>query len=187
MQGIILLTIIIAIIVVVIIKDIKSLKKDNTHEEPIQNEIPNQNEIPTSIPKQGLYSKKKYLTATEKEFYQKLLKAVEKFNVNVQAQINLASVIQKNNNSYRNELFRNVDFGIFDEDYNVILLIELNDRTHLQNSRRTRDNKVNEICNIAGIPIVTFWTIEDNTIENIQNCITEHIEAFGGKYSVKVV
>lgn len=143
-------------------------------------------EVTEPIPQRGLYSKKKYLTNTEKKFYQKLLIATNNFNVNVQMQINLACIIDKNDNSYRNELFRNIDFGIFDENYNIILLIELNDSTHFMYDRIERDCKVKEICDNAKIPLVTFWANDTNTVEYIRTRITNDIIEFGKKYGVKV-
>lgn len=82
-------------------------------------------------------------------------------------QVNLASVIDKEGSGYRSELFRNVDFGVFDFNFRPILLIEINDRTHLRKDRRARDEKVNSICKKARIPLVTFWTrdgIDNNDI-----------------------
>ena len=77
----------------------------------------------------------------------------------LQPQINLASIINKESNSrYQNELFRNIDFGIFDKNYKLIVLIEINDRSHLDPKRRERDDKVHRICKNANIPLITFWT-----------------------------
>lgn len=59
---------------------------------------------------------------------------------------------------YHNELFRNIDFGIFDKSYNLKLLIEINDKTHTLSDRRERDKKVRTICAKANIPIITFRT-----------------------------
>ncbi|MDD6488410.1 MAG: DUF2726 domain-containing protein [Clostridia bacterium] len=78
----------------------------------------------------------------------------------LQPQINLSSIIERTDNScYRNELFRNVDAGIFDrETYKPLVLIEINDDSHNRPDRRSRDIKVKMICEEAGIPLITFWT-----------------------------
>lgn len=58
---------------------------------------------------------------------------------------------------YRLELFRVIDFGIFDQEYKLCVLVEINDPSH-ETPERERDKKVVEICKEAGIPLVTFWT-----------------------------
>ena len=73
-------------------------------------------------------------------------------------QVNLASVIDKEDQGFRTELFRNVDFGVFDYNYRPLLLIEINDNTHFRKDRVERDKKVNTICRRAKLPLVTFWT-----------------------------
>jgi len=40
----------------------------------------------------------------------------------------------------------------------ILLLIELNDSSHNDIQRRKRDIKVREICEKAGIRIITFYT-----------------------------
>ncbi|MBE6916660.1 MAG: DUF2726 domain-containing protein [Ruminococcaceae bacterium] len=70
-----------------------------------------------------------------------------------------ASIIDKESQSkYRNELFRNIDFGIFDSNYSLKLLIEINDESHMRADRSARDSKVKTICDEAGIPLIVFWT-----------------------------
>lgn len=123
----------------------------------------------------GYYKPKKLLTTTEILFYHKLIEATKFKNVEVLPQINLASVIEKKS-KYRNELFRNIDFGIFDENYNVIVLIELNDKTHFTNQRMKRDSNVREICKRTGIPVKTFWTTNNNTVQSIADELNKYIE-----------
>ena len=56
-------------------------------------------------------------------------------------------------------MFRNVDFAIFDKDYkNILLLIELNDKTHSSKRRISRDLKVEKIVNQAGIKLIKFYS-----------------------------
>lgn len=104
------------------------------------------------------YSKKALLTATEIKFKN----AIEKFipeNYVLYPQINLASIIKRTDeHTYQNELYRNVDFCVFNEKFIPQLIIEINDNTHKEKSRQARDIKVQNICESAGIPIVKFWT-----------------------------
>ena len=90
-------------------------------------------------------------------------------------QINLASVIEKEGSGYRSELFRNVDFGVFDFNYRPILLIEINDSTHLRKDRISRDKKVNAICKKAHIPLVTFWTSDGIDKEAIYQKLKKYL------------
>ena len=77
----------------------------------------------------------------------------------VQPQVNLASIIEKTSDSkYRNELFRNIDFCIFDNNYKPLVLVEINDATHMTNDRKERDQKVKNICAEAKLPLITLWT-----------------------------
>ena len=81
------------------------------------------------------------------------------------------------NDRYRTELFRNVDFGIFTKDYTkLLLLIELNDSSHKNISRRDRDLKVKKILNDAGIPLINFYSNYPNEKEYVINRILKTIE-----------
>jgi len=74
-------------------------------------------------------------------------------------QINLASFIERTDDArFRNELYRNVDFLVTDETYKPKIVIEINDQTHLTPERKERDEKVQKICEEAGIPIIKLWT-----------------------------
>ncbi|MCL2280481.1 DUF2726 domain-containing protein [Candidatus Saccharibacteria bacterium] len=129
--------------------------------------------IPKQINPQVEYSSKKLLSVSEKRFLD-LLTPLTKYGLIIVPQVNLASVIQKNGNArYQNELFRNVDFGIFDKDFNVRLLIELNDATHGQKKRQYRDIKVRQITKNAGIPLITFYTNKPNKQEYVLHRISE--------------
>ena len=81
------------------------------------------------------------------------------------------------NDRYRTELFRNVDFCIFTKDYTkLLLLIELNDSSHKNISRRDRDLKVKKILNDAGIPLINFYSNYPNEKEYVINRILKTIE-----------
>ena len=114
------------------------------------------------------------LTPTEMEYYIVL----EKFfgrDYKVLPQINLASVIDKIGEGFRTELFRNVDFGIFDQGFRPIVLIEINDNTHTRKDRIARDEKVNMIAKKAHIPLVTFWTRDGIDQQYIYQTIKKYL------------
>jgi hypothetical protein len=116
-----------------------------------------------------VYTKKRLITSNEEVFLKNLISATKNQYI-IQAQINLASIIEKTSNEkYQNELYRNVDFGIFDKNLFPLLLIELNDSSHKNFNRHQRDIKVRDICEKAGIPIVTFYSNMPNRVDYIEN------------------
>ncbi len=124
-----------------------------------------------------IYKKKSIMTKTERDFYDKIKYLEPEYKVI--PQVNLASIISKeNNNRYYTDLFRNIDFAIFDTSLEeVLLLIELNDETHQLKKRKRRDFKIKKICNAAGIPLLFFYTKypneKDYVINRIRNVINK--------------
>lgn len=124
-----------------------------------------------------LYRQKPLMTNSELTFFNKL-KYLET-NYRIVPQLNLATVIQKiNNNKYNTDLFRIVDFAIFNKDYSkLLLLIELNDKTHETKSRKRRDFKVSNICRDANIKLITFYTKYPNEEQYVINRILKEINS----------
>lgn len=121
--------------------------------------------------------KKALLSTVEQHFFDAIKKALPEGFLAF-PQINLATFITATDQSiYHNELFRNVDFLITDSDYKPRVAIEINDQTHQQRERKTRDRKVKDICAEAGIPLITFWTSYGVNQEYIQKKITETLNA----------
>ena len=114
----------------------------------------------TPSPNKQIYQKKYFMTSSEKIFYQKIMS----FNKDyvVIPQLNLASINEKKDAKYRTELFRNVDYAIFSKNFDILLLIELNDITHKNKKRYERDQKVKEILKTCNIPLLTFYTSYPN-------------------------
>lgn len=123
------------------------------------------------------YARKKTLMSPcEYEFYQ-LLCGIRPEKYTVLPQMALVSVIDKvTNNSYRNELFRIADYCFVDKTtFAPLLLVELNDSSHLRADRVERDEKVNAICAAAGLPLLTFWTKDDNTFDSVRRAVERNI------------
>lgn len=101
--------------------------------------------------------------------------APDKYEVIPQAALN--SVIDKlTQNAYRNELFRVVDFLFVDKTtFAPLLLVELNDSSHLKADRQERDRKVKEICDRAGMPLVTFTTAESKDFLLVRKTVLKNI------------
>lgn len=124
---------------------------------------------------QKYYTKKKLLTDNELFFYDCFKKLDSKYITF--PQINLASIIYKHSsNKYRNELFRNIDFCIFDKDLNILLAIEINDDSHKKNNRISRDKKVKEILKSCNIELLTYNINYPNTQESVIKRTTEILE-----------
>ncbi len=119
------------------------------------------------LKEKNIYKKKNIMTDYEYKFYL-ILKELEKYNYKVIPQVNLATIVEKvNNKKYYTELFRNIDFVIFNEDLtDVLLLIEVNDATH---------NKVKSICANAGLNLITFYTKYANEKSYVLNRVLASI------------
>ncbi len=102
--------------------------------------------------------KRAVLTGPEREFYRLLKELLSPEHFDIYPETALVSVIEKLTQSgYRNELFRVADFCIADcKTAEPLVLIEINDASHRRADRAERDRKVAEICERAGLPLVTF-------------------------------
>ena len=129
------------------------------------------NQSTKNIQPEPYYEIKPYMTTSEFVFYHKLLKVNENFIII--PQIPLSAIIKKINGKYQNELNRIIDFGIFDKNFNLLLLIELNDSSHNEINRKDRDLKVKKILNDCYIKLLTFYTKYPNEQEYISNRINE--------------
>ncbi|MFR2585189.1 MAG: DUF2726 domain-containing protein [Bacilli bacterium] len=123
------------------------------------------------------YIRKNFLTNNELIFLNKLKELEMENGLKVVPQVNLATIIKKISDiPYQNELFRNIDYGIFSNNYErLLLLIELNDSSHQSQNRQYRDKKVHEICEMAGIKLIRFYTKYPNEKEYVKNRIRNEI------------
>ena len=165
MIGILIFIIIVVFIgiIISILFSFKYLKKSN-NKHIVEN---NQNKGHSSL----LYELKTSLVSkAELQFYKKL-EYLYGNSYKIQVQVNLASIINKND-TFRNDLFRNIDFGIFEkETLKPLLLIELNDSTHKNYKRYNRDIKIREILKQVQMPLITFYTDYDNNSDYIKKRI----------------
>lgn len=120
--------------------------------------------------------KNSLLSPIEKEYFS-CIKSVLPEDYSVYPQINLASIINRTDiHTYQNELFRNIDFGVFNKDLAPVFLIEIQDKTHLNVERKNRDNKIKMICEEAGISIVEFWKTDRVDGEEVNRKIKQALE-----------
>lgn len=121
------------------------------------------------------YTKKTLMTKTEIRYFEMIKKAAKGYNI--VPQVNLAAILQKHGDfQYQNELFRNIDFGVFDECYNVVILIEINDPSHNRKDRQERDAKVRDLCKSVGIPLVEFWTKDKHKQSDVDAELSFYLE-----------
>lgn len=157
---------IIVIVIVVITKTKKQKFPKDNYQQP----------TPAKTVVQPIYTKKKLLSKVEIDFY-RAIREIVNGQYRVYPQINLATVIEKQGDfKYQNELYRNIDFAIFDTDFSPIVLIEINDNSHLQPERQKRDIKVRELCRQAGLPMITLWVDKGINKDYIKKRISEYCQ-----------
>jgi len=115
------------------------------------------------------------LTDAENFFYEKLKDIFEDKYI-ILPQIHLLTIIKKNYFSKNKDLNRIVDYGIFNDNYKPLALIELNGDSHYEHDRLIRDEQVSNICLEAGIPLITFWLDEKYSDEQIKKEIESAIK-----------
>lgn len=121
------------------------------------------------------------LTKTEQKFMESIKKALPTGCI-LLVQQTLSSIVEKTDNSkFRNELFRIVDFLVVDTNYKPLFCIEINDSTHEEYARKDRDQKVHDILEEAGIPLVNFWTKYGVNDEYIEKKIFEVLSSLPAK------
>ena len=124
--------------------------------------------------------KTKTITSNE-QYFLDIIKKHFSNNYEIRPQVPLSSIIEKNKEhdwEYQNELNRIIDFGLFDKQSTApLLLIEINDRTHHENKRKYRDQKVKEICEQAGIKLIAFWSEYSNTEQYIVERISKELNS----------
>lgn len=121
-------------------------------------------------------AKDSLLTPTEITYYDTLTEIIGGKYL-LFPQINLASVVDKEGKTNaRTELFRNIDFGVFDYNFKPILLIEINDNSHTRKDRIERDKKVAKILKKAKLPLVTFWVKDGIDVNAMRAVLARHIK-----------
>jgi len=125
----------------------------------------------------GIYTRRDFMTKYERYFYDIFMELEQEMNVKIVPQVNLATIVKKQvNNRHINELFRNIDFAIFDDDYNkVLLLIEINDSTHNSRVRIARDIKVEKILKDADIRLIKFYSNYPNKKDYVKTRVKREI------------
>jgi hypothetical protein len=125
--------------------------------------------------KEKQYEKKLFLTDNEKEFSRRLFAALPDYHVF--AQVSMGAVLkpdtkikenQKNYASIRGTFSQKIiDFVICDPNFDIVALVELDDKTHIPSKDKKRDNMTNQ----AGYITIRWSAIKKPNEEEIANAI----------------
>ena len=144
-------------------------KKTSAEEtsQKIPPEPPGQtDEAPVEKPHDGkapAYRRKHLLTKNEWAFYKKLKPIADKYNLHVLSKIRMADLVEPMPGNDKSTWYRDfakikakhVDFALANpENLYILLLIELDDPSHLTPSVTARDNFVDLVYASVGIPIL---------------------------------
>ena len=99
------------------------------------------------------YEERSLLTATEKKFYQYLMKNLEGYDVVVNPKVRLEDILKVVNTNNRSELYkmrgyvksRHIDFILCDSEMNLICGIEVDDDSHSSEQAKEIDEFKNDI------------------------------------------
>ncbi len=116
-----------------------------------------------------IYIKKELMNEEEKELFFKLKSLTKGYFVF--PQISLRSIISTPYNpATSEELYKYIDFVIFDKEFIPVLAIELNGNSHFTNAYTiARDKSNQKILEDSNIPLLTLWLdepISDTTLKN---------------------
>ena len=130
--------------------------------------------------------KKNRLSKHELAFYELAREKLDLKLYIVDPQVNMQAIIDTFSGTRNDELYRNIDFGIFTtSDYYPVLLIEINDYDHYSNPMKIeRDKSVRAILKSANIPLLVIDNedleelpkaqIQDMLEKIVLHCSTNH-------------
>lgn len=134
-------------------------------------------EIPdTERPLPTRYAKKECLMTPPERALMQVLEGLFGARFRILPQIALVSLVDKlNYNSYRNELFRVVDFVIASLEFEPLVVVELNDSSHMRADRRERDRKVAEILQKASLPLVALTPDNVSDVAYVKKAVGRYL------------
>ena len=122
------------------------------------------------------YAKKECLMTPPERALMQVLEGLFGARFRILPQIALVSLVDKlNYNSYRNELFRVVDFVIASPEFEPLVVVELNDSSHMRADRRERDRKVAEILQKASLPLVVLTPDNVSDVAYVKKAVGRYL------------
>ena len=148
--------------------------------------IENQNEIKNEKSEYLPYHKKLLLTKNEYYFYNNLKKITNEKNLQILAKIRLADLIEVNQGTNEwNKYFakiksKHIDFAIADN-MKIIVIIELDDKSHEKQNRIERDEFVDAALTKTGYKIIRTLGNTEEIEKYINSIITAPEDTVGEK------
>lgn len=153
------------IAVIIIFRQSSTKAKKSSENPPIEvNEKEN-------LPIKGAYQKKWLFSYNEKDAYKALKKLCDTHGLNLMSKVRLIDLVEpiKGNPKYKTYFWKvqakHVDFVICDEKLVARCIIELDDSSHKQESRKERDIFVDEVLQSVGYEIFHVQSIIPEEIE----------------------
>lgn len=129
------------------------------------------------------YRKKYLLTKNEYSFFQKIKPVVKKHDLNILCKVRLADLIEPIPTGNKSEWYagfnriksKHIDFVLVTENMQVVMLIELEDNSHLNEDRIKRDNFVISALKQVGYSLICVYNnnesvnIVDSALRTIIN------------------
>lgn len=164
-------------VIVILAINISNNKSNRINNIKIQNK--NEEEHLKQINRYNFpYEKKYILTNNEYNFYKNLKNIAKKYNVQILAKVRLADLIDVKKGKYNAKQWgyyfnriksKHIDFVLVD-DMKVIMLIELDDRTHQRQDRINRDDFIDMVTSNCGYELI--HTLGETTeIDKVLNCL----------------
>lgn len=132
------------------------------------------------------YTKKDYLQhASEFVFYLTLKKSVTD-DVIIAPQVHLERIIEMQCEPHgafcKNYFYHGIselsfDFVLFDRGFKPILAIELDGGSHVESRRKQRDAFVEEICDMAQLPLLRIERAESYNADDLRYKINEKLKS----------
>lgn len=117
---------------------------------------------------------KPLLTPTELKFSRLLEQAIPELRVMYQVAVYQTIKIQNSSENLKilNKLNRlTFDFVVIDNESNVVVILELDDKTHLRADSLKRDQKKNDLIKYLGKPLLRFQSSNFPSLEELRNSI----------------
>ena len=122
------------------------------------------------------YERKQFLSQSEQHFL-KILQTLEPQGFHIVPQIHLASVIRGDNTlKTQNELDQYVSLGVFDQDYTLLLLVQVSRSPYKNAATQKQTEKLKAICSQVGLRLVTFYTDKPNAKDYILDQVQSNLK-----------
>lgn len=132
-------------------------------------------------PEYPYHSNPQFMTNNEKNFFMKLSRAIDG-KYHILCQVNLSSLVKVNETSHEWRRYMNkinqksIDFVLLSKQtLNPVILIELDDVTHLLSERKRRDSFIDHVTQRAGIPLIHIKSSGDYQNYEIEKIIENSI------------